>query len=67
MQIGESVVRIENENQAGAKACADQTPHHLGQDGTFTSQVLTKDCMADKKVSVEDDPHGEKSVPGNQA
>ena len=41
VQIGESVVRIENENQAGAKAGADQTPRHLGQDGTFASQVLT--------------------------
>ena len=29
-----------------------------GQDGTVATQGLTSDCMADKKVSVEHDPHG---------
>ena len=66
-RIGESVGHIENSDQPTAEAGTDQTPRHVGQDWRLTSQVLTEDCMADKKVSVEDDPHGEKSVPGDQA
>ena len=57
-RVGEGVGHIENQDQPASKAGAGQTPRHTGQDGTFATEGLTTDCMADKKVSVEDDPHG---------
>ena len=57
-RVGEGVGHIENQDQPASKAGAGQTPRHTGQDGTFATEGLTSDCMADKKVSVEDDPHG---------
>ena len=55
---GESVGHIENQDQPASNAGGRQTPRHTGQDWTLAAQGLTTDCMADKKVSVDDDSHG---------
>ena len=54
---GEAGRNVEKHDDPTSKADDDQAPGHRGQDGTFASQVMAGDGVADQEISVEDDPH----------